>query len=78
MGNLNINMVAGVDQYPGKVLLMAGECGTIIGPEWQKQQMRLFPRAELAVIHAAGHKLFDENPDASIAAVREYLDAHTR
>jgi pimeloyl-ACP methyl ester carboxylesterase len=38
----------------------------------------VFPKAELAVIPAAGHEMFAENPKASIAAVRAYLDAPVR
>jgi proline iminopeptidase len=74
-GNFNISLVEGVDAFTSRVLFMAGECGKIIGPEWQKQQMKLFPNAELAVVLAAGHEMFAENPQASITAVREYLDA---
>jgi len=38
-------------------------------------QMACLPKAELAVIPAAGHEMFLDNPEASIAAVRAYLDA---
>jgi hypothetical protein len=30
---------------------------------------------DLAVIPDAGHEMFAENPEASVAAVREYLNA---
>jgi pimeloyl-ACP methyl ester carboxylesterase len=54
---------------------MASECQTIIGVDWQRRQMALFPHAELVVIPDAGHEMFAENPEASVAAVRAYLDA---
>jgi proline iminopeptidase len=74
-GNFNISMVDGVEQFTNKVLFMTGECQKVIGVEWQQRQMEYFPNAELAVIPSAGHEMFIENPEASITAVREYLDA---
>ena len=74
-GNFDINLVDGVEGFTSKVLFMAGECQEVIGVEWQRRQMEFFPNAELAVIPDAGHEMFAENPEASIAAVREYLDA---
>ena len=77
-GNFNINLVEGVEGFTNKVLFMASECQTVIGVEWQKKQMEFFVNAELAVIPDAGHEMFAENPEASIAAVREYLNAPVR
>lgn len=74
-GNFNISLVDGVEGFTNKVLFMASECQKVIGVEWQKRQMEYFPNAELAVILNAGHEMFEENPQASITAVREYLDA---
>lgn len=54
---------------------MASECQTVIGVDWQTRQMAFFPNVELAVIPDAGHEMFTENPDVSIAAVRDYLNA---
>jgi proline iminopeptidase len=73
-GNFTLNLVNGVDRFTNLVLFMASACNTVIGVEWQEQQMAYFPNAELAVIPGAGHELFAENPEASIAAVRAYLD----
>jgi proline iminopeptidase len=74
-GNWEINLVEGVEGYENKVLFMAGECQKVIGADFQKQQMVFFPNAELAVIPDAGHEMFFENTEASIAAVRAYLNA---
>ena len=46
----------------------------MIGVDWQREQMKFFPNAELAVIPDAGHEMFTENPEASLAAVRAYLN----
>ena len=72
-GNFDISLVDGVERFANKVLLMASECNKVIGAEWQRRQMELFPNAELAIIADAGHEMFAESPDASIAAVRAYL-----
>jgi len=74
-GHFNVNLVKGVDGFTSKVLFMASECQKIIGVDWQKKQMGYFPNAELAVVPNAGHETFVENPETSIAVVREYLDA---
>ena len=74
-GNFTINLVEGVERFANRVLFITGECQTVIGVEWQKRQMEFFPNAELAVIPDAGHEMFAESPEASIAAVREYLNA---
>jgi proline iminopeptidase len=63
----------GVKRFPHKVLLVAGSCNTVMGPAQQRQNMELFANAELAVIEDAGHALFSEQPEASLALLRRYL-----
>jgi proline iminopeptidase len=74
-GNFNVNLVYGVENFENTVLFLTGECQTIIGADWQRRQMEFFPSAELVVIPAAGHEMFAENPEASIRAVRAYLNS---
>jgi proline iminopeptidase len=62
-----------IKRYPHKVLLVAGSCNRIIGPEAQRRNAELFADAELAVIKDAGHTMFGEEPDASLAVLRRYL-----
>jgi pimeloyl-ACP methyl ester carboxylesterase len=69
-----IDFVSGVERFQGRVLLLAGSCDTIIGPEQQRRNLRHFRDAELVVIEGAGHTMFGERPEESIAAVRRYLD----
>ena len=72
-GNFDIDLTEGVADFSNTVLFIAGECQQVIGVEWQTKQMAFFPSAELAVIPDAGHEMFAENPDASLAVVRAYL-----
>jgi proline iminopeptidase len=60
-------------RFPHKVLLVSGRCNRVIGPEVQRQNVGLFANAELAVIEDAGHTMFGERPEASLAVLRRYL-----
>ncbi len=62
-----------VEHVGKEVLFIAGACDLILGPEFQREQMVLFPKASLVVIDRVGHEMFAENPGASIAPVRAYL-----
>jgi proline iminopeptidase len=65
----------GLDRYPNPVLLMASECDTWIGAEHRARfHLDLFQDAELLMVPDAGHDMFLDNPEASLAAVRAYLD----
>jgi proline iminopeptidase len=73
-GHFKVNLVTpNLKRFPHKVLLVAGSCNTIIGPEAQSQNLELFSNAELAVIKDAGHTMFGEQPEASLAVLRRYL-----
>ena len=67
------SLAEGVGRFPEEVLFVSGACDVFLGPEFQRAQMRLFPRASMVVIDGVGHEMFAENPDASIAPVRAYL-----
>ena len=73
-GNVDVDLAVGVKQFEQKVLFMTGECQQLIGADFQNRQMALFPSAELVVIPNAGHEMFFENPEASVEAVRAYLN----
>jgi proline iminopeptidase len=77
-GNFDINLAAGVEKFENTVLFMTGGCQQLIGVEFQNQQMALFPNTELAVIPDAGHEMFFEKPEESVAVVRAYLNAPAR
>jgi pimeloyl-ACP methyl ester carboxylesterase len=73
-GHFTIDPVSpNVKRFPHKVLLVAGSCDAIIGAEAQRQHMSLFSNAELAIIASAGHTMFGEQPEASLAVLRRYL-----
>jgi proline iminopeptidase len=75
-GNLQIDLVSGVENFKNKVLFITGECNTLIGEEYQKDHMKYFKNAEMVVIKNAGHTMFGEQPEESIGAVRRYFDGN--
>jgi pimeloyl-ACP methyl ester carboxylesterase len=72
-GNLQIDLVSGVENFKNKVLFITGECNTLIGEEYQKDHMMYFNNTEMVVINNAGHSMFGEQPEESIGAVRRYF-----
>jgi proline iminopeptidase len=73
-GSWDVDFTRGVERFPRKVLFLAGSCNTIIGEAHQRRHLRAFPEAELVVIEGAGHTMFGEKPEESVAAVRRYFD----
>lgn len=65
---------AGAGVYDGPVLFLAGACDTWIGPELQARHAAQFADAELVVIPDAGHDMFWDQPEATLAAVRGFLE----
>jgi len=75
-GNLDMNLIEGVENYQGSVLFLASECSKL-GEEHQRKQMAFFRNAELAVIEGSGHMMFAERPVESVRVVRKYLKGST-
>lgn len=69
-----IDLAAGVENWGGEALFLAGSENSIIGPDYQRTQMGRFPRSEIVVIEGAGHTMFGEKTAESIAALRDYLE----
>ncbi|MBN21510.1 MAG: hypothetical protein CL678_09515 [Bdellovibrionaceae bacterium] len=67
------DLTKGLDHFNKKVLFITGDCNSIIGPDIQVQQARLFPKAEVKVIKNVGHTMFGEAPKDSIQIIREYF-----
>lgn len=59
--------------FPRKILFLAGICNDWIGPDLQLKHANMFANAQLEVISASGHEMVWNNPDATLAAIREFL-----
>lgn len=71
-GNMQIDLVSGVEQYEDTVLFISGDCNRLIGPDYQKMQLKYFPRHKLEVIHNAGHNMFLDQPVEFFRILREF------
>ncbi|MFC2126397.1 alpha/beta fold hydrolase [Bacteroidota bacterium] len=76
-GDMQINLVEGVDQFNGGVLFLTGECNTIIGEDIQKLHMTYFNYAQLKIIKDAGHNMITEQPEICINLIRDFLQRPT-
>lgn len=74
-GRLRGDLLDGIEAYTDEVLFLAGDCSSLIGPAFQEEQMSLFPSVRLEVIENAGHMMFTDQPEASIAAIRAFLSS---
>jgi len=73
-GNFIMRFDKGVENFQDTVLFIAGDCNVAIGPDFQKEQMKLFPNAELEIIPDAGHYMIGEKPEESLEVIRKYLN----
>jgi len=75
-GSFDFDFAAGLDAFPAKALLIGGECSAL-GPDFQtRYHVPLFREAEVVSIPDAGHRLFVEQFEAVLAALRGYLDEY--
>lgn len=63
----------GVDAFQGPVLFLAGGCDRVVGEAHQRTLMGHFAHARLEVIPQAGHFMFNDQPERSLATVRTFL-----
>lgn len=68
-----LDLKRGVDAFKGPALFLTGACNQLIGPAHQRTLMPAFARARLAVVEHAGHFMFNDQPEASLAVVRRFL-----
>jgi pimeloyl-ACP methyl ester carboxylesterase len=67
-------MTEGLENYTDTVLMLVSECNRWVGLEYQRTyHLDLYPSVEVVVIPDAGHDMFWENPQDSLAAVRAFL-----
>jgi len=56
------------------VLLIAGACNSWIGQDLQRRNLAYFANATVRVIPDAGHAMLTDNPTATLAEIRAFLD----
>jgi proline iminopeptidase len=75
-GQIAIDFIKGLEQLKKPVLLLSGSCNELTGPTFQKQQLRLFQRAEWQLVSNSGHELLLDQPQAVLTAIRRFLHKH--
>ncbi len=73
-GNIQIDLVSGLENFPNKVLFMVGECDELTGEDFQKGHMKYFPNAEMVVIKNAGHTMLGEKPEECMKVIERYFE----
>ncbi|NQX82434.1 MAG: alpha/beta hydrolase [Flavobacteriaceae bacterium] len=73
-GDIQIDLVSGLENHTNKVLFIVGECNQIIGKDFQEEHMSYFNNAEIVVIKGAGHTMFGEKTKESLNVIRKYFD----
>ena len=73
-GNIIVHFDKGLEDFRDTVLFIAGSCNVAIGPEYQREQMKLYPNAVLEVVEDAGHTMIGEKPEETIEIIRDYLN----
>lgn len=67
-------MTEGLENYTDTVLMLVSGCNQWIGLDYQRTyNLDLYPSVEVVIIPDAGHDMFWDNPQDSIAAVRDFL-----
>jgi pimeloyl-ACP methyl ester carboxylesterase len=64
-----------IAQIRQPVLVLTGELDGYLSPERARTLAAELPRAHVAIIPRAGHLPLEEQPDASAAAIREFLES---
>ncbi len=72
-GTVRLGFTDGLDGFDGPVLLLAGDCNTLIGPEHQRQHLSFFNNVELRVVHGVGHTMIGERPEELLTVVGSFL-----
>lgn len=73
-GNIQIDLVSGLENYTNKVLFMVGECNQVIGKDFQEGHMKHFNSTEMIVVKDAGHTMFGEKPKECLDIIRKYFE----
>jgi proline iminopeptidase len=72
----HLDFTRGLSAWRGRALFLHGACNTAQGEAHQRRMMARFPataQTRLVTIEGAGHLMFNDQPELSLAAVRDFL-----
>lgn len=70
----DLDRITPANKVSAPVLLIAGTCSSWIGASLQREHLRLFENARLALVADAGHAMITDNPAATLAEIRSFLE----
>lgn len=72
----DFDFAAGLDVWPGDVLLVGGSCGGLGAPFQERWHVPLFRDPALVEVPGVGHRLVAEDPEAVLDVLRAFLAAY--
>ena len=69
----DLDSLGAVDGFTGPVLLVSGGCDAWLGAALQEAHAALFANARHVTVPDAGHDVIDDQPDAALALIRDFL-----
>ena len=72
-GAVHLGFTDGLEAFEGPVLLLAGDCNSLIGPDHQRKHLPFFKRVEFLTLHGVGHTMFGERPEELRTIVGSFL-----
>lgn len=72
-GSFKFDYAAGLTAFPNEVLIIGSECSALGAAFQQQHNAPLFGSVQLVNVPGTGHRMFVENFDAVLTAVRDYL-----
>ncbi len=68
-----LDFISDAHKFEGEVLILASSCNTVYGAEYQQRHLPYFQHAQLETVADSGHFVFYDQPETSIALVRDFL-----
>jgi proline iminopeptidase len=67
------DFAAGLSTFPAMVRILVSDCSVLDFTYQNTNNRPLFQHSEIVVVRGAGHRMFVDQPTATLAAVKEYL-----
>jgi pimeloyl-ACP methyl ester carboxylesterase len=68
-----LDFITDAHKFDGEVLLIGSTCNKVYGAEYQKRHLPFYKNAKLETIADAGHFIFYDQVEASLAVINDFL-----
>lgn len=69
-----LDFITNAHRFGGEVLLIGTTCNTVYGAEYQARHLSFYQHARLEAIENSGHFVFYDQPEYTLALIREFLE----